>query len=242
MSLSFENITFSYPSIKEQVLCGVSGTIETGKVTALIGNSGSGKSTLGMILKGLIPMDGGVVTLDHSDRSINRLTKNELLMNVGWTPANPEIQIFASSVREEVAFGPANMGMFGDELEQRVKITIEAVGLDYDLFKDRHPLFLSGGEKRLVAIAGVVAMGFKCYIFDEPGIGLDYRAWKSFKNLVNHLTETGAGVCWISHDLKTLKDISGYVVELNNGKLEYSGSSDEFNWDGCLDRMARHHD
>ena len=115
---------------------------------------------------------------------------------------------------------------------------LEAVGLDYDRFKSRHPLFLSGGEKRLAALAGVVAMGFRWYILDEPSAGLDYRGWKSVCGLVKDLALSGAGVCWISHDLSSLKGISDRVIELKEGKLEYSGAAVDFDWDASLKRMV----
>jgi len=239
LNLSFENIEYSYQGITPPALGSVTGDIEQGKITAMIGRSGSGKSTIGMILKGLMSKDSGAIFQTDSDGIKRELTNQDLLMQVGWTPANPEIQLFASTVHDEVAFGPSNLGFGGGELDLKVTEAIQTVGLDYELFKHRHPLFLSGGEKRLVALAGVVAMGFKWYILDEPTVGLDYRCCKSVSRLVKSLVSSGAGVCWISHDIISLKEIAHNVIELNDGKVRYWGSAIDFDWDASLDRMRQ---
>ena len=238
MNLSFENIEYSYPGISTPALQSVGGYIEQGKITAMIGRSGSGKSTLGMILKGLMSMKHGGVFLVDSGGVKTKLTDQELLMMVGWTPANPEIQLFANTVHDEIAFGPSNQGFAGDELEEKVKRAASMVGLDYELFKYRHPLFLSGGEKRLVALAGVVAMGFKWYILDEPSVGLDYRGCKSVSRLVSNLAESGSGVCWISHDIISLKNVAQNVIELKDGRVVNFRSTINFDWNVSLNRMG----
>lgn len=138
------------------------------------------------------------------------------MRSVAWVDAQPERQIFASTVREEVGFGLAQSGANAMQIEKSVRKALETVGLDPESYLDRSPFQLSGGEKRRVAIASIVASPSDFIIFDEPGAGLDDVGIEQFRSLAGRLKSGGAGVMVISHDLDDFADLAGEVITLDN--------------------------
>lgn len=211
------DLCFSYPGLQSLVLNNFNCSISAGQITALIGPSASGKSTFGKILKGFHEPTSGKIGVRDQDAGFIEYNTRKRLKLIGWAGAHPEVQIFAPTVMEEVGFAPANQGLKGAELEKRIVAALNQVGLNIDEFRDKHPLSLSGGEKRRVALAGVIAMGCQWYIFDEPTAGLDYKGIQQIIKLTESLKRQGCGVMWISHDLNIIECIADNVIEMESG-------------------------
>ena len=195
----------------------VSCEIKTG-ITGLVGLSGSGKSTLGRLIKGLIEPTKGEFRLQNGSGSLTTLSPKDRMKLFGWASPHPETQLFASTVWEDIAFGPTNQGLSGSTLSDRVCQAMELVGLPSD-FEQRHPYSLSGGQRRRVALAGVLAMHNQYYIFDEPSAGLDERGRDYFIGIIQKLRDQGCGILWITHELTLLESVVDDVWLMEGGRL-----------------------
>ncbi len=149
--------------------------IKTGEFIGLIGHTGSGKSTLIQHLNGLLKPTSGKIIVNGLDLTVKGIKLNEIRKKVGLVFQYPEYQLFEETVEKDVAFGPMNLGLESNEISSRVQEAIELVGLNYNEIKDKSPFELSGGQKRRVAIAGVLSMNPEVLILDEPTAGLDPR-------------------------------------------------------------------
>ena len=176
MSIEIENLSYVYmpgTPFEKRALDDVSLRIEDGEFIALIGHTGSGKSTLIQHINGLLKPSSGKIIVDGVDITVPKFKLNEIRKKVGLVFQYPEYQLFEETIEKDIAFGPKNLGLTNDDIDKKVKKAMEFVGLDYNTYKDISPFDLSGGQKRRVAIAGVVAMEPKVLILDEPTAGLD---------------------------------------------------------------------
>lgn len=231
MSIKVEHLTHIYdkgmPS-ESVALDDVSFTAEDGQFIGIIGHTGSGKSTLLQHLNGLLKPDEGTVTVGNVDITQPGISMVEIRKRIGLVFQYPEYQLFEETVAKDVAFGPKNLGLSETEIEERVKEAIELVGLDYETVKDRSPFELSGGQKRRVAIAGVVAMRPEVLILDEPTAGLDPKAHKDVLNMVEEVhRRTGNITIFVSHNMTDIARLSDKILVIHNGKLVTKGSPKE---------------
>lgn len=236
-SINIKNLSFTYPGMTTAAIIDISLDWKAGEVVGLVGLSASGKSTLGRLLKGLIKPEAGRIEFLNLKSESRFADQKDCLRRIGWVGAHPEIQIFASTVQEEVGFGPANIGVKGKELDERIASALSKVGLEPEKYLTRFPLMLSGGEKRRVAIASIISMDYKFYIFDEPTAGLDPKGCAQFKSLVRQLASDGCGILWITHNLKLLKDSIDRLLVLDGGKIVSDSKRTDINWEelrSCL--------
>lgn len=176
MPIELRNVSYTYSKKTPFARMGISNVsirIDDGEWIAVMGPTGSGKSTMLQHLNGLLKPDIGQVLLDHVDIHATPASLREARQKVGLVFQYPEHQLFGSTVFEEIAYGPDNFGFSGSDIENRVRTAMDTVGLDYTKYKDRHPYDLSGGEKRRVALAGILAASPRVIALDEPTAGLD---------------------------------------------------------------------
>ncbi|MBM7561827.1 energy-coupling factor transporter ATPase [Fusibacter tunisiensis] len=222
-------------------------TIESGQFVGLIGHTGSGKSTLIQHLNGLLkPSEGEIVVsgynitegLDqtHSKKRSQRKKEArarkkkliEVRRRVGLVFQYPEYQLFEETVEKDVAFGPLNLGLSDADAIERVKEALSLVGMDYNDYKDRSPFDLSGGQKRRVAIAGVLAMKPEVLILDEPTAGLDPKGRDEILGQIKHLHEKeGMTVIIVSHSMEDMAKISERLIVMNRGRIVLDGHPKE---------------
>ena len=231
MSIKVEHLTHIYDKGMPSELVAlddVSFTAEDGQFIGIIGHTGSGKSTLLQHLNGLLKPDEGTVTVGNVDITQPGISMVEIRKRIGLVFQYPEYQLFEETVAKDVAFGPKNLGLSETEIEERVKEAIELVGLDYETVKDRSPFELSGGQKRRVAIAGVVAMRPEVLILDEPTAGLDPKAHKDVLNMVEEVhRRTGNITIFVSHNMADIARLSDKILVIHSGKLVTKGSPKE---------------
>ena len=217
-SVRFEDVHFTYPS-GVAALRGVSFGVEPGERLAIVGQNGAGKTTLVRHLNGIFqPASGRVLVGDEptTGRSIADLARR-----VGYVFQNPDEQIFASTVRGDVEFGPRNLGYDPDEIAARTADALEAVGLAEQA--DSHPLHLSLSERKRVALAGVLAMGTEIVVLDEPTTGQDARGVALIAGVVESLTAKGRTLIAISHDMDFCAEHFDRVVVMAQGRVQADG-------------------
>ncbi|MCL2678591.1 MAG: energy-coupling factor ABC transporter ATP-binding protein, partial [Clostridiales bacterium] len=194
--------------------------VEEGIVAALIGASGSGKSTLARLLTGFIEPSGGCINVHGQGKK-----KGELFSKVGLVMQNPQQQLFGETVLEEVAFAPKNQGFSAAKAEAIACTSLQDVGLDPEDFLPRSPFTLSGGEKRRVAIAGILAARPRILIMDEPTAGLDEPGRRWIMDLVRRKNQSeGMTVIWITHQMEEAAELAQSVLVLQKGGSAISGS------------------
>ena len=220
--LEVKNLSYSYggntPFINDAV-SDVSFGIEKGEIIGIIGHTGSGKSTLVQHLNGLLKPTEGEVLLNNENIWDNPKEIRKVRSRVGLVFQYPEYQLFEETVYADIAFGPKNMGLMGDELDKRVREICKMIGVK-DEYLEKSPFDLSGGEKRRVAIAGVMAMRPEIIVFDEPTAGLDPAGRESIIEIINNYrTATGVTVIVISHSMEDMAIIADKIIVMNNGKL-----------------------
>ncbi|MGN1420550.1 MAG: energy-coupling factor transporter ATPase [Eubacterium sp.] len=209
-------------------LDGVSFEAEQGDLIGIIGHTGSGKSTLIQHLNGLLEPHDGKVFLEGNDiwTKENRKQIRQVRFAVGLCFQYPEYQIFEESVYKEIAFGPKQMGLADDEIDRRIKRSMEFVGLDFSI-AEKSPFDLSGGQKRRVAIASIIAMEPKVLILDEPCAGLDPKGRDVILNLIkDYQSRMGNTVILVSHSMEDVAKLCSRVVVMNKGKVAMQGSVD----------------
>ncbi len=220
--LEVKNLTHTYdgntPYMHDAVK-DVSFSIEKGEVIGIIGHTGSGKSTLVQHLNGLLKASSGEIILDGKNIWDNPKKIREIRSRVGLVFQYPEYQLFEDTVYKDIAFGPKNMGLSDDEIAGRIKEICELVGLKEE-FLEKSPFDLSGGEKRRVAIAGVMAMQPEIIIFDEPVAGLDpVGRSKVIKMIDDYSEKYNSTVIIISHNMEDMALIADKLLVMNKGKL-----------------------
>ena len=194
----------------------------------VIGHTGSGKSTLLQHLNGLLKPTEGTIVIGGVDITSPEVSMVDIRKRIGLVFQYPEYQLFEETVAKDVAFGPKNLGLNKEEIEERVKEAIELVGLDYEAIKDRSPFELSGGQKRRVAIAGVVAMRPEVLILDEPTAGLDPKAHKDVLKMVETVHEkTGNIIILVSHNMADIARMSDKVLVIDSGHMVMMGTPKE---------------
>jgi energy-coupling factor transport system ATP-binding protein len=206
-----------------EALRGVSLAVEPDEVLGIVGGTGSGKSTLVQHLNLLLEPTGGRVLVDGVDA--RTLKGGELRRRVGLVFQFPEAALFAPTVEEDVAFAPRRLGLDEDVVRQRVRETLELLGARH--LAGRSPFALSGGEKRRVAIAGVLAMAPEVLVLDEPTAGLDPATREDLLGVVRALREGGTSVVLVSHDLDEVAEVADRVCVLEEGKVRAVGTPEE---------------
>jgi len=201
--------------------------IEGGEFVGLIGHTGSGKSTFIQHLNGLLAPTSGKVEIDGEDIHSSKDALRRVRFKVGLVFQYPEYQLFEETVYKDIAFGPKNMGLNEDEIDERVREAARFAGVD-EKWLEVSPLELSGGQKRRVAIAGVIAMRPKVLVLDEPTAGLDPEGRESFlKNISDYKEATGATVIIISHSMDDVARIASRLVVFHEGKIALDGTPAE---------------
>lgn len=205
----------------KQALRGVDLKIEDGDFFGIIGGTGAGKSTLVSHFNALtrVQKKSGTVVVDGVDLSGKRLDLKKLRAAVGMVFQYPEHQLFDDTVEKDVAFGPKNLGLTKDEQAARAKQAIELVGLDYAEFAQRSPFELSGGQKRRVAIAGVIAMHPKILVLDEPTAGLDPKGKREIMKLILNIKQLCPTVIMISHNMDEIAEYCNKIAVMKNGAV-----------------------
>lgn len=202
-------------------------TIEKGELVGVIGHTGSGKSTLISHFNGLLKPDAGKVFVDGTDIWKDKETLRNTRFKVGLCFQYPEYQLFEETVFKDIAFGPKNMKLSEAEVKERVLRAAEFVGVKTEHL-DKSPFDLSGGEKRRVAIAGVMSMEPEVLIFDEPAAGLDPQGRRELIKLIKDYREqTGSAVVVVSHSMEDIASLADKVIVMNNSRIEMQGTVDE---------------
>lgn len=202
-------------------------TIEKGELVGVIGHTGSGKSTLISHFNGLLKPDAGKVLVDGTDIWKDKETLRNTRFKVGLCFQYPEYQLFEETVFKDIAFGPKNMKLSEAEVKERVLRAAEFVGVKHEHL-DKSPFDLSGGEKRRVAIAGVMSMEPEVLIFDEPAAGLDPQGrCELIKLIKDYREQTGSAVVVVSHSMEDIASLADKVIVMNNSRIEMQGTVDE---------------
>lgn len=220
--LKTEGLTYVYSQgtpFEKTAVDNVSLEIEKGEFVGVIGHTGSGKSTLIQHFNGLLRPTSGKIYLDGNDIWADKTKIRQVRFRVGLVFQYPEYQIFEETVYKDIAFGPKNMGLSESEIDGRVRRTAFSVGLDEDILK-KSPFELSGGQKRRVAIAGVMAMEPEILILDEPTAGLDPKGRDIILNQIDsyHKT-TGCTVLLVSHSMEDVAKFASKILVMNNSKV-----------------------
>ena len=228
--LSVKNLKYGYSKgtpFEKGALKGVSVDFQKGEIVAVIGHTGSGKSTLLQHLNGLLKPDSGDVLFEGKSIYASNESLRNCRFNVGLCFQYPEQQLFESTVFKDIAFGPVNMGLTEEEINNRVNSSIEYVGLTKE-YLEKSPFDLSGGEKRRVAIAGVISMEPKVLILDEPTAGLDPIGKNNLLKLIKDYNErTGNTVIFVSHNMDDVALVAHRVIVMNDGEIALDGAVDE---------------
>ncbi|HOK63370.1 MAG TPA: energy-coupling factor transporter ATPase [Soehngenia sp.] len=223
MIINIENLNFIYnigTPFEKKALDDISISIEEGDFVGLIGHTGSGKSTLVQHLNGLIKPTSGKIIVDGVDITNPETKMKEIRKKVGLVFQYPEHQLFEETIYKDIAFGPKNLGLTEEEIELRVRDAMELVGLDYDTLKDRSPFEISGGQKRRVAIAGVIAMKPKVLILDEPTAGLDPKGRDDILDEIKKLYEReNITIILVSHSMEDIARLANSILVMHKGKV-----------------------
>ena len=228
--LKTQNLTYTYGEgtpFKITALDNVNIDIEKGEFIAIIGHTGSGKSTLVQQLNGLLKATKGEVLLDGKNIHENKQTLFDARFRVGLCFQYPEYQLFEETVYKDIAFGPTNMGLSKGEIDERVRNAAKYVGIPDEMLS-KSPFDLSGGEKRRVAIAGVISMEPEILILDEPTSGLDPMGREQILELIkNYREKTGKTVIIVSHSMDDVARFATKVIVMNDSKVEMTGTVDD---------------
>ena len=243
MSIKIENLKHIYmpgTPFEKVALDDINFEINDGDFLAIIGHTGSGKSTLIQHLNGLLEPTSGNIIVDNNDISKDKSSLLEIRKHVGLVFQYPEYQLFEETIEKDIAYGPRNLGLDEEEISKRVKESMDMVGLDYEKFKDMSPFEVSGGQKRRVAIAGVIAMKPKVLILDEPTSGLDPKGRDDILSQIRKLHDVyKMTIVIVSHSMEDVANIADRVIVMNKGKIELSGSpKDVFKEIDTLERIG----
>ena len=217
MPIEIKELSFSYDS--KPFIDNLDLKIDDGKMVGIIGNTGSGKSTFVRLIAGLIKSDSGKIIIDGDDITNKKFNKKILRRKLGIVFQFPEMQLFEQTVEKDIFFGLKQYKLTYDEKCKRAKEALELLGLDFEKIKDKSPLALSGGEKRKVAVAGILVCKPKYLIFDEPIAGLDCNSRESFMKLLLALKQNGTTIIIISHNTDYLAEYADRILVMDGGKI-----------------------
>jgi energy-coupling factor transport system ATP-binding protein len=200
---------------------------EHGELVGIIGHTGSGKSTFIQHLNALLQPSSGRILYNGEDINATKASRRNIKYKIGLVFQYPEYQLFEETVFADIAFGPKNMKLGEEEIRERVYEAASFVGIDRDYF-DKSPLELSGGQKRRVAIAGVIAMRPDVLVLDEPTAGLDPEGCRQIlSNICEYRRETGSTVFLVSHSMDTVAEIAERIIVFNNGNISFNAKPEE---------------
>ncbi len=227
--LEISNVSFSYKGSGTGgfALKDVNLSFEEGVITGLIGHTGSGKSTLVQMFNGLLKPEEGQVLLDGVDIWSKECDMRQVRFRIGLVMQYPEYQLFADTVRQDIAYGPGNMGMSEEEIARAVSDSLRFVGLSGDVL-EKSPFDLSGGQKRRAALAGIIAMRPEVLVLDEPAAGLDPSGRREILGKIKEFQrETGTTVIIVSHSMEDMAQYCDRVIVLKRGAVAFGGSTAE---------------
>lgn len=231
MMMKIKNLNYIYnpnTPFEKKALDNINLEINEGEFIGLIGHTGSGKSTLVQHLNGLMKPTSGDIIIDGANITKKDGNLKEVRQKVGLVFQYPEHQLFEETIYKDIAFGPRNLGLSEEEVHNRVKESMESVGLDFEELKDRSPFELSGGQKRRVAIAGVIAMKPKILVLDEPTAGLDPRARDEILGEIQKLyKKEGITIILVSHSMEDVAKLVDRILVMHRGKVEMDGKTRE---------------
>ena len=240
MPLSVKKLNYFYMTgtpFEVQALKDVSLDVSDGEFVGIIGHTGCGKSTLIQLMAGLLKPASGTVLVNGRDINASGYDRKLLRRTLGVVFQYPEYQLFEETVGKDVAFGPLKVGMTEAEAEKNVDTALELVGFEPAKIKPLSPFDLSGGQKRKVAIAGVLAMDPQILILDEPIAGLDPLGREQFMQLVKKLNDCGVTIIMISHNMDGLADYASRIIAMDHGELYADGTPKEVFAD--LDKLKK---
>ena len=231
MLIEITNLNYIYnigSPFEVKALDNVNLSIDKGEFVAIIGHTGSGKSTLVQHLNGLIKPTSGDIIIDGHSLTDKDTKLNLIRQKVGLVFQYPEHQLFEETVYKDIALGPANLKLSGEEIDIRVRDSMKKVGLDFEELKDKSPFELSGGQKRRVAIAGVLAMEPSVLVLDEPTAGLDpYGRDEILEEIKNIFTAEGIAIVLVSHSMEDVAKLVDRILVMNHGKIIMDGTPRE---------------
>lgn len=227
MFIKIKNLEYIYMKgtpFEKKALENVNIDIEQGEFTSIIGHTGSGKSTLIQLFNGLLTPTGGSVIIDGKNIYSKEINLADVRKEVGLVFQYPEYQLFEDTVYKDIAFGPNNLGINEKDVEKVVRQSMKMVGLPYEDFKDKCPFNLSGGQKRRVAIAGILAMQPKVLILDEPTAGLDPKGREDILGTIKKLhTDYSMNVILVSHSMEDVSKLADRVIVMSKGHCVLQG-------------------
>lgn len=225
MDISFKNVSYIYGEktpFEKLALDNVSFEIKKGEFVGIIGHTGSGKSTLIQHFNGLLKPKSGNVIIGNENTKDKNFVKSKIRYKIGLVFQYPEYQLFEETIEKDIAFGPKNMGLDDKEVMKRVKDAMKVVGLDYETKKDKSPFEISGGQKRRVAIAGILAMKPEILILDEPTAGLDPKGRDELFSQIRKLyEESNITVVLISHSMEDVAKLVNRIIVMKDGKIHF---------------------
>ena len=225
-----ENLRHVYSAgtpFEKVAIDGINVTIPQGQLVGIIGHTGSGKSTFIQHLNALLQPSSGRVFCGGQDINADKISRRDVKWKVGLVFQYPEYQLFEETVYKDIAFGPRNMKLGEEEIDRRVREAASFVGVDEELFESS-PLELSGGQKRRIAIAGVIAMRPEVLILDEPTAGLDPAGCEQIlENICDYREKTGATVLIVSHNMDDVARLSERIIVFDHGKIAMDGTPEE---------------
>ena len=225
MSIKIENLVHVYmpkSPFEKVALDNVNIEINDNEFVALIGHTGSGKSTLIQHMNGLLKPASGRIIVDGEDITKEGFKLTDIRKKVGLVFQYPEYQLFEETIEKDIEYGPRNLGLEQEEITRRVKNAMKMVGLDYDIYRNKSPFDLSGGQKRRVAIAGVIAMEPKILILDEPTAGLDPKGRDDILGQIAKLQkERGITIVLVSHSMEDVAQYASRILVVNGGKIVF---------------------
>lgn len=225
MSIELKNVVYNYSQDGNRpTLDNINLRIDKNEFVGIIGHTGSGKSTLVQLFNGLLYAHSGEVVVDGVQiKEENKSNLKEIRQKVGLVFQYPEYQLFEETISKDIAFGPSNLGLSEEEIDDRVKYAMDLVGLDYEKYKDISPFELSGGQKRRVAIASILAMKPTYLILDEPTAGLDPEGRDEILGEIKKIFDSTGdmSIVIVSHSMEDIAKLATRVVVMNKGKKVY---------------------
>ncbi|MDO5062858.1 MAG: energy-coupling factor transporter ATPase [Peptostreptococcaceae bacterium] len=231
MSVDIKELSYIYNQgtpFESHALDNIFLNIKSGEFIGLIGHTGSGKSTLIQHLNGLLKPTGGTIFINDLEITAKETSLVNIRKKVGLVFQYPEYQLFEETIYRDVAFGPQKLGLDEEEVKRRVYASLEAVGIDPELKKDNSPFEMSGGQKRRVAIAGVIAMEPEILILDEPTAGLDPHGRDEILRQIKKIHEDrGTTIILVSHSMEDVSKLADRLIVMNQGGIELVGTPKE---------------